>query len=131
MPNGAAESPRPARIAAGLAQVGFHVIQTLLQLRNFLLLGVYLRHQGIDVRASVLLHHGFLRVWVILDERLFLLALQDVQLFFCFGDLVVLLLESLSPSLLAVRIFFSLVGCRLLAGRSGRGRRSGWCCRGF
>src|SRR5580704_1669147 len=69
----------PAGIAAGLAQIIFHVGNVLLHLRDLLFLRGNLGVLVSDVLAAVLLAQGLLWVVVILDLGLLRFALQNVE----------------------------------------------------
>ncbi len=96
----------PARVAAGLAQRFFHIADLLLELVDFLFLGRDLRIFVVDILARVLLRKRFLGVAVILNLRLVIFALQDIELFLRAAQVGVGFPELLAP--LGLCTFFGL-----------------------
>src|SRR5208282_696859 len=94
----------PSRIAVGLPQLILKVFQPLLQLINLLLFGVDFRGLVIDILAGVLFGQRFLWVWVVFHLGLLQFALQDIEFLLSPANLIVLVLEPLSPGGFAVRI---------------------------
>src|SRR5205807_8669769 len=99
---------RPTGVPASLSQIRLHIVQLLLELREFFLLLCNLSCLGVDFCAVVLFFHGLCWIGLILQRGFFQFTLKNFWLLFRPGSLGVLVGESFSPSLLAVRVLFLL-----------------------
>src|SRR5258706_16172932 len=109
-------SARPARVAAGLAKVVFHIAKLLGQGCNLFFLGVGLVGLGIDLSAGILLVHRFGRVGVILQVGFTQFPRQDIVFKLGIGNFLALGGKFLAPSAFRICVFF-LAG--IVTGRRG------------
>src|SRR5262245_178106 len=101
----------PAGVTAGFAEFVFEVGEALLECFDLFLFGGDFGGLFVDVFASVLLCHRFLRVGVILGLRFAELALENVEFLFGAGDFVALPFEAGAPSFLGALGRSSRGGC--------------------
>src|SRR5713226_5842639 len=113
---------RPGGVAARFAKLVFEIGDALVELLDFLLLGVNLLLVVVHVRAAVLLLQSLLRVSVVLCLYLAPFPLKNVKLGFGLMESVIRLAEPLAPlALFRLRelVLALATGClfRLVCGR--------------